>query len=162
MDGFEMRSAVPVDAETVADYHHRCFLDSYSAELAEGTLRSPDIEGMREQLRGWFQPGSAFDTWVVIIGDAPIAHVTISGHQLVHLFVDPDHQGIGLGRRLLEAGETSIAANSHRELELHTRIDNTKAIDFYRAAGWVMTDRRIHTVEHGISYDEHVLIKRLQ
>jgi ribosomal protein S18 acetylase RimI-like enzyme len=42
---------------------------------------------------------------------------------------------------------------------LHARVDNTAAIAFYEKAGWTVTDRVLHTVEHGISYDEQVLIK---
>lgn len=39
------------------------------------------------------------------------------------------------------------------------RVENLPAISFYEKAGWTVTDRSIHTVEHGISYDERVLIK---
>ena len=42
---------------------------------------------------------------------------------------------------------------------MHARVDNVAAIAFYETAGWTVTDRLIHTVEHGISYNEHVLIK---
>jgi hypothetical protein len=42
---------------------------------------------------------------------------------------------------------------------LHARVENLAAIAFYEKAGWTVTDRLIHTVEHGISYDERVLIK---
>ncbi len=52
-----------------------------------------------------------------------------------------------------------ITAAGHTELELHARVENLPAIAFYEKAGWTVTDRLIHTVEHGISYDEHVLIE---
>ncbi len=52
-----------------------------------------------------------------------------------------------------------IASGGHKDFELHARVENLAAIAFYEAAGWVVTDRLIHTVEHGISYDEHILIK---
>jgi hypothetical protein len=38
-------------------------------------------------------------------------------------------------------------------------VDNLAAVAFYETAGWIVTDRLIRTVEHGISYDEHVFIK---
>ena len=53
-----------------------------------------------------------------------------------------------------------IAANGYTDFELHARVENVNAIAFYQRAGWTVTDRLIHTVEHGISYDEHVLRKR--
>ncbi len=94
-----------------------------------------------------------------MVDGAPIAHFTVSGNQLVHLFVEPDHQGMGIGRLLLAQGEAMIAAGGHKGLELHARVDNVAAVAFYEAAGWTVTGRLVHTVEHGISYDEHVLIK---
>jgi ribosomal protein S18 acetylase RimI-like enzyme len=63
-------------------------------------------------------------------------------------------------RDLLAQAEAMIAAGGHRDLELHARVDNLAAIAFYEKAGWTATDRLIHTVEHGISYDERILIKR--
>jgi ribosomal protein S18 acetylase RimI-like enzyme len=160
MVGFELRAATPADADAVADYHDRCFAATYSSQLLAGEVEAPDLAGTREQLRGWFQPGSALETLVAVVDGAPIGHVTVSGHHLVHLFVEPDRQGMGLGRFLLEQGEALIAAGGHADLELHARVENLAAIAFYEHAGWIVTDRVVHTVEHGISYDERVLVKR--
>ena len=159
MDALEIRAATPADADAVADYHQRCFTKTYSEQLLAGELEAPDPAGTRQQLHDWFLPESEFDTWVAVVDGAPIGHVTVSGHQLVHLFVAPDHQGMGLGRHLLARGEAMIAAGGHSDFELHARVDNLDAIAFYERAGWAVTDRSIHTVEHGISYDERVLVK---
>lgn len=159
MNAFEIRTATPADAETVADYHARCFIKTYAPQMRSGDLRPPDLEGMRQQFHQWFQPGSEFETMVAVVDDSPIAHFTVRGNQLVHLFVDPEQQGRGLGRHLLAEAEAMIAAHGHSQLELHTRVDNFAAIAFYQAAGWTVTDRTIHTVEHGISYDEWILVK---
>jgi ribosomal protein S18 acetylase RimI-like enzyme len=161
MDTVEMRVATPDDAVAVEDYHDRCFRKTYSLQLLAGKFDAPGREGTQQQLREWFQSDSEFETRVAIIDSTPIGHFTVRGHQLVHLFVDPDHQGMGLGSRLLAQGEAMIVANGHSDLELHTRVENLAAIAFYKARGWTMTDRLIHTVEHGISYCEHVIIKHL-
>jgi ribosomal protein S18 acetylase RimI-like enzyme len=158
MDAIETRAATPDDADAVEDYHDRCFRNTYSSQLLAGAFEAPDREGTRQRLHAWFRPESAFETRVAIVDGAPIGHVTVSGHQLVHLFVEPDHQGSGLGRHLLSQGEAMIVAGGHPECELHARVENPAAIAFYEKAGWTVTDRLIHTVEHGISYDEHVLI----
>ena len=159
MDAIEIRAATPADADAVADYHARCFTNTYSSQLRVGDLEAPDPEGTRQQLRDWFRSESEFETRVAVVDGAPIGHFTVSGHQLVHLFVEPDHQGVGLGRHLLAQGEAMIAAGGHTDFELHARVENLAAIAFYETAGWTVTNRLIHTVEHGISYDEHVLIK---
>ena len=155
----EMRAATPEDAGDVADYHDACFRKTYALQLLAAEFEVPDLEGTRQQLLEWFQPGSAFETRVAVIDGRPIGHFTVMGNQLVHLFVEPDHQGMGLGRQLLAQAEAMIVRNGHTEFELHTRVENLAAIAFYQVAGWAMTDRLIHTVEHGISYHEHVLVK---
>lgn len=159
MDAIEIRAAQPGDADAVANYHDRCFAKTYSSQLLAGEFGVPDPAGTRQQLREWFQPGSDFETWVAVVDGAPIGHFTVKGHQLVHLFVEPGHQGVGLGRQLLAQGEAKIAAADHTDFELHARVDNVAAIAFYKKAGWTVTDRLIRTVEHGIRYDEHVLVK---
>lgn len=159
MDGVELRAATPADVDAVADYHERCFTTTYSSQLFAGEFEVPDLAGTREQLRDWFRPGSEFRTLVAVVEGAPIGHVTVSGHQLVHLFVEPDHQKMGLGQYLLGIGETLIAVGGHTDFELHARVENSAAIAFYEQAGWTVTEQCIHTVEHGISYDEWVLVK---
>lgn len=160
VDAYELRAATPADADAVADYHHRCFTETFSAQLFAGELEAPDQARTRQQLHDWFLPESEFETWVAVVDGAPVGHVTVSGRQLVHLFVRPDHQGMGLGGHLLVQGEAMIAAGGHKDFDLHTRVENLAAIAFYQKAGWTVTDRLIHTVEHGIGYYERVLTKR--
>ena len=159
MDAFEIRTATPADADAVADYHRRCFAKTYSSQLLTGELEAPDPAGTRQQLHDWFLPESGYETLVAVVDGAPIGHVTVSRHHLVHLFVEPSHQHTGVGRYLLAQGEAMIAAGGHTDLELHARVDNLAALAFYEKAGWTVTERLVHTVDHGISYDERVLIK---
>lgn len=161
MDTVEIRVATPDDAATVEDYHDRCFRKTYAAQLLAGEFDAPGREGTQHQLQKWFQPDSEFETRVAVIDGTPVGHFTVRRHQLVHLFVDPDYQGMGLGSRLLAQGEAMIAANGHADLELHTRVENLAAIAFYKARRWTVTDQLIRTVEHGISYCEHVMVKHL-
>lgn len=159
MDEIELRPATPDDGDAVEAYHARCFENTYASQLLAGDIESPDREGMRRQFRDWFQPDSDVDTQVVIVGGVPIAHFAVSGHRLVHLFIEPAHQRTGLGRRLLATVESMLADAGHSAFELHTRVDNFAAIAFYEKAGWTVTDQLIRTVEHGITYDEHILVK---
>jgi len=162
VEAIEMRTAVPADAAIVADYHERCFRATYSMQLLAGDFGVPDHEGTLRQLQQWFRPESSFETQVVVVDAIPIGHFTILGHQLVHLFVEPEHQGRGLGTHMLATAEATMHAAGHIELELHARVENLAAIGFYRASGWTVTDRLLHTVEHGIDYHEHVIVKHLR
>ncbi len=161
MDAVELRAARPSDADAVEEYHHRCFLSTYATHLAAGDFGPPDRAGTKQQLHDWFVPGSDCETVVAVGGGRPIGHVTVSGRRLVHLFVEPGHQGRGLGRQLLARGEAMLSAHGHTDLELHARVENVAAIAFYVSQGWTVTDRLIRTVEHGIGYDERVLVKRI-
>lgn len=84
-------------------------------------------------------------TRVAVLDGAPICHVTVSGHQLVHLFVEPSRQHVGSGRHLLTLGEAMIAVGGHMDFEVHARVENVAAIGFYERAGWTVTNRLIHT-----------------
>lgn len=160
MDAVEVRTAGPADAHPVEAYHHRCFLLTYAAQLAAGEFEPPDRAGTEQQLHDWFLPGSGCRTLVAVDGGTPIGHVTVADHRLVRLFVDPEHQGGGLGGLLLARGEAELAARGQADLELHARVENVAAIAFYVSHGWTVTEQLVRTVEHGIRYDERVLVKR--
>ena len=111
---------------------------------------------------GRLSPDSSMRTVVATSGDMVVGHVQVEGSLLVHLFVDPDHQGAGIGSRMLAIGEALIGEAGHTDAELHTRVDNDRAIALYRSVGWRLTDRLIHSAHDGIEYDEHVLVKHLE
>jgi ribosomal protein S18 acetylase RimI-like enzyme len=134
-------------------------MKTFSAQLLAGDLEPPDRAATSAQLHAWFLPDSGFDTRVAALDGAILGYCTVSGSQLVHLFVDPARQGTGLGRRLLAVAEALMAASGHPTFQLHTRVENLNAVGFYENAGWTVTGRTVRTVEHGLSYEERVLIK---
>lgn len=63
---------------------------------------------------------------------------TCANHQTAlvwALFIDPDHEGRGHGRALLEAALERLAGNGHRQAYLTTGAA-TRASRFYRRHGW--------------------------
>ncbi len=155
------RPAVPADAATIAAYHHRCWLVAFADLVDPGAVARLDPEGKLPRWREWLEAGSGFQTVVAELDGRPIGHTTVHGATLVHLFIDPDHWGLGLGRRLLAVGEGLIAAAGHRDAELQTIVGNEPALALYRSAGWTVTDRIERQEYGGLTYDEHVLVKRL-
>ena len=65
------------------------------------------------------------------------------------LFVDPDHEGLGYGRRLHDVMIEWLFQNKIRRLNLSTAFD-TRAEKFYEEAGWTKTGKR----ENGEVYFE--------
>ena len=56
------------------------------------------------------------------------------------LAVDPDAQGLHLGRALLDAGLDHLAARGTRAVILYVDADNTKAVRLYEKSGFVTDD----------------------
>lgn len=65
-----------------------------------------------------------------------LGFAAVDGDRLEHLYVDPDHQGCGVGRRLLE----DVQHTSTGHLALHVFQRNERARRFYQAAGFVLVD----------------------
>ncbi len=145
----------------MADYHQRCWLASFVHLMKSGNATERDSLGRLDRFESFTDPTSDFTTMVADLDGVAIGHTTVSGSEVVHLFVDPDHQGIGLGRQLLGIAESLLLDAGHTEVELCTIVGNEPAIELYRSAGWLMTDRLVNNVEDGLEYDEHVMVKTL-
>ena len=158
----ELRRATPDDAARIAEYHEACLRSTFAELIAQGEQVVPNQAVVRDRFVEWFAEGSGFETVVVEVDGAAAAHVTTHEAHLVHLFVEPVHQGRGLGRRLLAIGESAIADAGHDEAELHTRVENTAAVAFYERQGWRRTDQVIRAEEADIAYDELVMTKTLR
>jgi ribosomal protein S18 acetylase RimI-like enzyme len=149
------------DAEAIADYHHRCSIKAFTSLVAPGSFDDLDPRRRVPIFLNWLGPESPKTVRVADIDGVAVGHVVTEGNEIVNLFIDPDHWGRGLGRRLLAVGESVIAEAGHREFELQTMVGNDPAIGLYESTGWKVTDTLIHKNQDGIAYDEHVLIKRL-
>lgn len=154
-----LRPGTVDDAVAMSDYHLRASRESFASLLISGDYEV--LEPRLERFRQWLVPESEYPTTVAVIDDTAVGHVTIFGNEIVHVFIDPNHQGRGLGRRLLAAGEEMLANSGHVDIELCTMIGNAPAIALYESAGWTVTDRIVHNDHDGLVYDEHVLVKQL-
>ncbi len=159
--GVQFRVGVDDDAERIAEYFHRCWLTESASSLEPGVAERLEPSMWLELFRDRLSPGSTMRTVVATHGDVVIGHVQVQGNNLVHLFIDPDHQGSGIGRRMLGIGERLIVDDGFLDAELHTRVGNERALGLYASAGWQLTDELIHSAHDGIEYDEHVLVKQL-
>lgn len=77
------------------------------------------------------------DTWVATIGGRATGFISLLGTFVGGLFVDPNHQGLGLGRNLV-----SHALALRGELSLEVYTDNVGAMGFYTAIGFKELSRR--------------------
>lgn len=73
----------------------------------------------------------AAENWVVEENGQVRGFLSRVEHHLAALFIHPDHQRSGLGRRLLDSAKAR-----HPSLELNVYSANTQAVGFYRSAGF--------------------------
>lgn len=65
------------------------------------------------------------------------------GHRgtVYYVSVDPERQGEGLGREIMEAAEDWLRTQGVWKLNLMVRTDNTRVIDFYKSVGYETEER---------------------
>lgn len=156
------RAGVPGDAETIADYHHRCRQIAFAPILPAGALDAVDATSSLDRWKQWLGPDGEETATVAELNGRAIGHVVIRNNEILHLFVDPNHWRHGLGRQLLDLGEQLLREQGHTQIQLHTMVGNKPAITMYERNGWVMTDQLDPDEINGQTYWEHVLVKTLR
>jgi ribosomal protein S18 acetylase RimI-like enzyme len=97
----------------------------FEGALKRGNLILVDVE--RGRLRGYTKiGGDIFPEFEPQPGD----------HFLTRLYVDPDCQGQGIGRALLEAALAHPRMAEAKRVYLQVRSTNARALKLYRAAGF--------------------------
>jgi ribosomal protein S18 acetylase RimI-like enzyme len=72
---------------------------------------------------------------------------TDEGFLLDNVAVRPDHQGLGLGKSLLESAEAEARRLGYDSIHLYAQEIMTENLDLYRSIGYVEYARR---TEHGL------------
>ena len=73
--------------------------------------------------------------WGAFEGDVLRGHIALLPGWVDHLYVDPDHHGIGIGRQLV-----TRAQQLQSELRLYTFQANVNARGFYEHCGFVIEE----------------------
>ena len=81
---------------------------------------------------------------VGVVGDTVVASVMggYEGHRgwVNYLAVEPDRQGVGLGRALMDEVEARLMERGCPKINLQVRTSNPEAIAFYERLGFVVDD----------------------
>ena len=75
------------------------------------------------------------DVWLALLGDAIVGFLSLfRTENFIHcLYVDPDAQGLGVGRSLV----AHLRRETRRALTLKLDTPNERAIAFYEKTGWI-------------------------
>ncbi len=157
-----VREPREADAEALVDVHERCWRISHAANGADPSwvLGRPRAERV-EQWRG-FARGEGFPMLVAEADGAVLGFVAFGASrdedappgtgEVVAIYVDPDHQGRGVGGALLERAVDGMRARGFRRATLWTLRQSPQSNGFYAAHGWrrdgaEKDDRELGSVE---------------
>lgn len=109
----------------------------------ENILSNPQLVTIEAYIRETEQTGKG---WVVELDDEIVGFgiANLANRSIWALFVDPNHEGKGVGRLLQDQMLDWLRSNGADSVELSTE-PGTRAERFYRASGW----KAIGQTEHG-------------
>jgi len=119
---------------------------AFAAHPEQGGLTQRDLDDRKAE--PWFDPG---DFLILRDGEHMIGFCWLKveeadGHEQVGEFyavgIDPDRQGEGLGRVLMDAGFARLAERGIRTAALYVEADNEPALALYRRYGFAQ-----HTID---------------
>jgi ribosomal-protein-alanine N-acetyltransferase len=133
------------DVALLRKHEKECFNKDDAWPLIDliGTLTLPGIVRLKLE---------ADDRMIGFFAGSTRQHVGVGS--VLSISISPDWQGLGLGTRLLEAGEKAL--NTPR-YELSTRRSNLAAIHLYEKAGYVQTGewKGYYCGEDALVFEKH-------
>jgi len=138
----EIRRAKATDAAAVADKHDEAWRGAY-----QGVIPGVELEKLVTR-RGadWWDSAIRKGSRIAILafGDKVAGYANYGRNRARSLFYDgeiyelylrPEYQGLGFGRRLFSSARRDLAQSGLKSLVIWALSDNDPAVEFYRALG---------------------------
>jgi len=126
----EIRRGTPTDRDVLFDVWLR------SVEATHAFVSEADLQSFKPLVRDYLA-STETEFWVLCNADGAVAgFMGLAGPTLESLFLAPEFHRRGGGRRLVEH-----ARALHGELTVEVNEQNTSAVDFYKACGFVVEGR---------------------
>jgi GNAT superfamily N-acetyltransferase len=149
-----IRPGTAEDAEGVARVHVETWQAAYAHALPSEGLQALSVEDAVRRLRSR-PPTLVAEQRGEILGFVDVGASRDPGTdgELFAIYVHPEHWGTGVGRALIEAGETELRRLGHQDAILWVLDDNPRARRFYELAGWSLDGaaRDIHIFGFDVS-----------
>ncbi|MCV0394559.1 MAG: GNAT family N-acetyltransferase [Rhizobiaceae bacterium] len=138
----EIRKASPDDAEAVAKVHLEAWRGAY-----QGIIPHRALNRMLSRRGGAWWAGAirrAANVMVIDAGGTIAGYATLGRNrarelsqqgEIYELYLLPEWQGIGLGRRLFTAARRTLSGAGLKGLVVWALEDNQNALSFYAGAG---------------------------
>jgi ribosomal protein S18 acetylase RimI-like enzyme len=138
----DTRIARPEDAVALAEAHDEAWRNAY-----QGLIPGPELEKLvaRRGPSWWdtaIRRGSRIS--LLIFGDEIAGYSNFGRNrakslpyagEIYELYLKPEYQGLGFGRRLFLAAKRDLAQSGQTNLVVWVLSDNEPAVSFYRALG---------------------------
>jgi len=138
----EIRRAKASDAAAVADTHDEAWRGAY-----QGVIPGVELEKLVTR-RGadWWDSAIRKGSRIAILafGDKVAGYANYGRNRARSLFYDgeiyelylrPEYQGLGFGRRLFSSARRDLAQSGLKSLVIWALSDNDPAVEFYKALG---------------------------
>jgi ribosomal protein S18 acetylase RimI-like enzyme len=143
-----VRMARPGDETGIAQVHDNAWRDAY-----RGVIPGRELERM-VQRRGpnWWRQAIRAGTRLIVLdfADAIAGYASYGrnrmpalayGGEIFELYLMPEYQGVGLGRRMFDAAKADLAAHGLPTFVVWALGGNDRAIDFYQRRGGAIVRR---------------------
>jgi len=138
----EIRRARTSDAVALAEAHDEAWLAAYQGIIPGSELQKLIARRGAAWWDGAIRKGSRVSLFIfgdVIAGYANYGRnrarsLSYEG-EIYELYLRPEYQGLGFGRRLFTAARRDLAHSGMRSLVVWALSDNEPAVSFYRALG---------------------------
>src|SRR5271168_5290829 len=138
----EIRRAKPHDADAVADAHDEAWRTAYQG-IIPGTELDLLISGCGQ---AWWDSAIRKGSRIARLqfGDKIAGYANYGRNrarslhydgELYELYLRPEFQGLGFGRRLFTAARRDLAQSALKSLIVWALSENENAVEFYRALG---------------------------
>ncbi len=174
MRSIHIREALPDDADAMRDVQHHTWITTYPNEAygitkedIEARFREdPITAGEKRERRRQSVSTAPFHSWVALEGLALIGFCIVKQdaqeNLLQALYVLPDSQSKGVGKRLLQTALDWFG--TEKEVVLNVASYNEKAIAFYCAFGFIpygpLPDSEAIHLPSGVRLPEIKMVKR--
>ncbi|TWG89029.1 ribosomal protein S18 acetylase RimI-like enzyme [Mesorhizobium sp. J18] len=138
----DIRQAEPQDADAIAYVHDRAWRGAYAGMIPHRALNA--MIGRRGP-KWWAHAIRRSATVLVLeISGEIVGYATLGRNrarqlpqqgEIYELYLSPEYQGIGLGRRLFAAAREMLAGHGFKGLIVWALEENAGALSFYAGAG---------------------------
>jgi ribosomal protein S18 acetylase RimI-like enzyme len=138
----EIRQAKPVDAPAVAAAHDEAWRSAY-----QGIIPGIELDKLINR-RGadWWESAIRKGSRIALLafGNNIAGYANYGRNrarslyydgEIYELYLRPEYQGVGFGRRLFSAARRDLAQSGMKSLVVWALSDNDPAVEFYRALG---------------------------